>query len=72
MGSFIYILTVVIIDDKGLPDLLRFNILCYMLGDSDRPATMNDLKEMRYLECCIKVIYQVYMILRILDNDTWY
>jgi hypothetical protein len=25
------------------------------LGGSDRMATMDDLKEMKYLECCIKV-----------------
>lgn len=34
----------------------------FVIGGSDRPASMNDLKEMRYLECCIKVKYKIISI----------
>lgn len=39
-----------------LLDKIQHNIW-FVIGGSDRPASMNDLKEMRYLECCIKVKY---------------
>lgn len=35
-----------------------------VIGGSDKPASMNDLKEMRYLECCIKVKYKIVSILQ--------
>ena len=30
----------------------------YFKGGSDREATMEDLKSMNYMECCIKVLDQ--------------
>lgn len=48
--------------------------LSRVLGDSDRPITMNDLNELKYLECCIKEALRLYpsvpLIARKLTEDT--
>ena len=45
-----------------------------MFGDSDRLPTMEDVNEMKYLDCCVKEVLRMYpsapMIARCLTKDT--
>ena len=34
----------------------NFDLFLFLTGDSNRETTMDDLKSMNYLECCIKVM----------------
>lgn len=57
-----------LIQEKIHEELVR------VFGDSDRPVTMSDLNELKYLECCIKETLRLYpsvpAIGRTLSEDT--